>query len=228
MIHPPPEPVRELAPAFPGLPTDLGRWGREVIGVVVLTASLFLVVNTFVTQPFEVELRSMEPTLTAGDHILVDKVTPGWQPYERGDVVVFEAPVPYNDDGVPYVKRVIAVAGETVELLNGRVYVTASDGSVARLAEAYLGEGTVTLPQGGRSVFSWRVPAGSVFVLGDNRAESIDSRTFGPIPIDRIEGRAWLRYLPLGRISTLGADPTLSTSSPRVERLRPDRGIVEP
>jgi signal peptidase I len=196
VIHPPPEPARELTPAIPGLPSDLGRWAREAVGIVALTASLYLVVNAFVAQPFEVELRSMEPTLAAGDHILVDKMTPRWQPYERGDLVVFDAPVPHDRDGVPYVKRVVAVAGETVELVNGRVYVTAADGSVARLDEAYLADGVVTLPQGGSAAFRWTVPAGSVFVLGDNRAESIDSRTFGPVAIDRIEGRAWLRYLP--------------------------------
>lgn len=227
MIHPPPEPVRELAPAFPGLPTHVGRWAREVVGVVLLTGSLYLVVNTFVTQPFQVELQSMEPTLIAGDHVLVDKVTARWQPYDRGDVVVFDAPSPYDADGIPYVKRVVAVAGETVELVNGRVYVTPADGSVARLEEPYLDDDTVTLPQGS-AAFTWTVPTGSVFVLGDNRAESIDSRTFGPIAIDRIEGRAWLRYLPLGRISVLGAEPALSTTSPGVERLRLDRGIVQP
>lgn len=209
VIHPQPEPARQLSPLIPGLPNDLTRWGREIAQIVVAIAALYLVVHTFLTQPFEVELRSMEPTLQAGDRILVDKLTPRWDGYDRGDVVVFEAPAPYDADGVPYVKRVVAVAGDTVELVNGRVYLTPRGGLPARLDEPYLATGELTLVKTA-TTDRWTVPPGAVFVLGDNRAESVDSRTFGPIDLERVAGRAWIRYLPLDRLAWLGTDPELT------------------
>ena len=213
VIHPPPEPARELAPLVPGLPADLRRWAAEVARVVVLTAALFLVVSTFVAQPFQVELRSMEPTLIAGDFIVVDKLTPRWDPYDRGDVVVFGAPPGYADDGIPYVKRVIGVAGDTVELANGRVYVRAPGGPPERLEEGYLVD-DLTLPQGTAATHSWTVPDGSVFVMGDNRGGSLDSRSFGPIAEDSIVGRAVARYLPLDRLAIIGAETTAASPAP--------------
>ena len=207
MIHPPPEPVRELAPAIPGLPADLARWAREVIQIVALTAALYLVINTFLVQPYEVEMRSMEPTLAGGDHVLVDKLSPRWDAYDRGDVVVFDAPAPYDDEGIPYIKRVIGVAGDTIQLLNGHVYVTPAGGVPVRLDETYLDGDVPTLPQGAPGHYRWTVPDGSVFVLGDNRTDSVDSRTFGAIDIEDLIGRAWLRYLPLDRVSVLGSAP---------------------
>ncbi len=203
MIHPPaPSPVS--GPLIPGLPADLRRWSSQLARTVLLVAALYLVISTFVVQPVEVQMASMEPLLVEGDHLLVDRLSLRWAPPQRGDVVVFDAPPPYGDDGVPYVKRVVGLPGETVQIENGRIYVSAPGSPPARLPEPYLLSGTVTLPQGIAGEGLWEVPDDSLFVLGDNRGDSLDSRRFGPIRLDRVIGRACLRYLPPDRIGPLG------------------------
>jgi signal peptidase I len=206
VIHPPHEPRREPEPTIPGLPADSRRWAREVVQIVVVSALLFLVVNTFVAQPFEVQQRSMEPTLASGDHILIDKLSSRWSPYARGDVVVFHAPGQYDADGIPYVKRIIGMPGDTILIENGRIFVMPVGGVPTRLDEPYLAAGEASLPQGAEGRREWTVPEHAYFVLGDNRSDSVDSRTFGAIPLDRIVGRAWLRYLPIDRIGPIGTD----------------------
>ena len=135
----------------------------------------------------------MLPTLEQGQHLLVDKLTPRFDAYSRGDIVVFHAPGT-PPDSVPYIKRVIGVAGDHVALRDGTVFVNG-----VALDEPYLsgdgpGEGA-TLPQGGAR--EWDVPQGNLFVMGDHRARSVDSRSFGPVPVDRVIGRAWIRFWPL-------------------------------
>lgn len=208
MIYPPSEPSRDPEPLVPGMPADLRRWALEVTQIVLLAVLLYLVLTTFVGRPFAVEQRSMEPTLRSGDHIVVDSLTPHWDAFERGEVVVFDAPAPRDDDGAPYVKRVIGLPGDRVQLVNGRVYVTPPGGVPTRLAEPYLAEARSTLPQDAIGTRDWMVPDGAYFVLGDNRSDSVDSRTFGAIPRERIVGRALLRYLPLDRIATFSTDGT--------------------
>jgi signal peptidase I len=205
VLHPPPEPPPAPEPLVPWLPGQPRRWVVEVVQSVLLAALLFAVINGFVAQPVQVELSSMEPTLEPGDHLLVDKLTPRWDPHERGDMVVFDAPPPYDADGVPYVKRVVGLPGETVMLENGAIFVAAPGGAPVRLDEPYLDGAGPTLPRGAAGDTTWRVPDDAVFVLGDNRGSSIDSRTFGTIALDRVIGRAWLRYLPLDRINVLDA-----------------------
>ena len=173
---------------------------------MILTALLFLVVSNLVAQPFEVEQRSMEPTLASGDHILIDKLSPRWSPYARGDVIVFHAPGQYDAAGIPYVKRVIGMPGDTIQIENGRIYVTPDGGLPTRLDEPYLDGIEATLPQGVEGGRMWTVPENAYFVLGDNRSESVDSRTFGAIRHDRVVGRAWLRYLPIDHIHVISSD----------------------
>jgi len=202
VIHPPPEPMREPEPIVPGLPRDARRWAVEIVQVVLFAAVLYLVVTTFVAQPFAVQLMSMQPTLEPGDHLLVDRLSPRWDAYDRGDIVVFHPPPPLDGDGIPYVKRIIGVPGDVVEIANGRVYLTEPGGVPRRLEEPYVTEAGPTLAPA-TSDAVWHVPEGAVFVLGDNRAASADSRTFGAVPLDRIVGRAFLRYLPLDRMSVI-------------------------
>ena len=205
MIHPPPERPSAPEPLVPGLPRHPRRWAVEVLQSILLAALLFAVINNFVAQPVQVELSSMVPTLAPGDRLLVDKLTPRWDPYRRGDVVVFDAPSPYDADGVPYVKRVIGLPGETVLLENGGIFIAAPGGAPVRLDEPYLDGAGPTLPRGTAGETTWRVPDDAMFVLGDNRGGSIDSRTFGAISLDRVIGRAWVRYLPIDRIGVLDA-----------------------
>lgn len=177
------------------------RWILEIAETVLLTLAIFLGVQTFITQPYQIEQHSMETTLLPGQYVLVDKLTPHWAPYIRGDVVVIRPPAGEGDgNGTPFIKRVIGVAGDRIDLQDGKVLVNGT-----QLDEPYLfeedGKAQPTEPQTGTS--SWSVADGQLFVLGDHRAVSEDSRTFGLIPIDSVIGRAWLRYWPLSAFGVL-------------------------
>ena len=177
----------------------------EVVETLVLTLVIFLGIQTFVAQPYKVQQGSMENTLQPDQYVLVDKLTPHWAAYAHGDIVVFDPPDTYaRGDGVPFIKRVIGLPGDTVDLRDGKVYV---DG--VALDEPYIftdnGDGRTDPQSSGLS--QWLVPAGEVLVMGDHRDNSEDSRTFGPIPISHVVGRAWLRYWPF---DTFGILPTPS------------------
>jgi signal peptidase I len=161
----------------------------EILETIVLTLVIFFVVQNFVAQPYQILGVSMEPTLENGQYVLVDKVSPHFSDYKRGDVVVLQPPAGYDENGsnVPFIKRVVGVGGDTVEVKGGAVYVNG-----AKLNEPYVYVGEETDPLTSQSV--WQVPAGYLFVMGDHRDESEDSRLFGPISESTVIGRAWLRY----------------------------------
>ena len=169
----------------------------------MLTVVIFLGIQTFVAQPYKVQQGSMENTLLPEQYVLVDKLTPHWADYARGDIVVFDPPESWSagGTGVPFIKRVIGLPGDRVELRSGNVFVNGVE-----LAEPYIFENN-GVPQttdpviGGQS--QWVVPAGDLLVLGDHRGDSADSRTFGPIEIAHVIGRAWLRYWPFDRFGVL-------------------------
>lgn len=174
----------------------------EVVETLVLTVLIFLGIQTFVAQPYKVQQVSMETTLLPDEFVLVDKLTPRWAPYARGDIIVFEPPATVVDSGgVPFIKRVIGLPGDRVELRDGRVYV-----NDARLDEPYIyqdgGVPQTTEPEGDGTTL-WLVQPGELLVLGDHRQESSDSRSFGPIAISDVIGRAWLRYWPLDTFGVL-------------------------
>jgi signal peptidase I len=177
----------------------------EIVETLVLTLVIYLLIHNFIAQPFEVEQNSMVPTILEGEYVLIDKVSPRFSDYQRGDIVVFNPPSGYSEGGVPFIKRVIGIPGDSIRLDNGRVFVTPAGGAAVRLDEPYLnkdinGRPEPTLPRDAEGTTQWTVAAGSYFVMGDNRTVSQDSRTFGPITRDLIIGRAWLRYFPLNRI----------------------------
>jgi signal peptidase I len=165
----------------------------EIAITVILAVGLYLVIQTFLVGTYRVEQVSMLPTLKQGQHLLVDKLSPRFDPYSRGDVVVFHAPGTAADS-IPYIKRVIGIAGDHVALRDGEVYVNG-----VALDEAYLADdgpgGGATEPLDGTT--EWDVPAGQVLVMGDHRARSVDSRSFGPVPVEQVIGRAWIRFWPL-------------------------------
>jgi len=187
----------------------------EIVTTVGLAVVLYLVITTFVVQTFRVEQQSMLDTLQPQEHLLIDKLTPRFDEYSRGDIIVFHPKG--RRDQTPYIKRVIAVGGEHVEIRDGAVWV---DGE--RLEEdAYTyrdpetGENEPTRSTSGQD--EWDVPIGSLFVLGDHRAASTDSRqrSVGLVDVDDVVGRAFLRFFPLDTLSLIAAPsyPEANTAS---------------
>jgi signal peptidase I len=175
--------------------------GVTLAETLIGTLVIFVLLQTFVGRTYAVEQTSMEPTLKAEQRLIVDRLTPRFDPYKPGDIIVFDAP-PLAHLPEPVIKRVIAIEGSSVELTDGRVWV---DGIA--LDEPYTYGGEPTLPTSGPT--RWVVPAGDLFVLGDHRAVSMDSRSFGPIPVSSVIGRAWLRFLPLEDATLLtGGQPS--------------------
>jgi signal peptidase I len=172
----------------------------EIVETLVLTLIIFFVIQTFVAQPYRVEQQSMERTLEPDQYVLVDKLTPRFDDYSRGDIIVFEPPEAWAEGGpaTPFIKRVIGLPGETIEIQDGEVLV---DGTP--LDEPYLYDLQPTTAV--EEPASWVIPEGELFVMGDHRAASADSRAFGPISRDKVIGRAWVRYWP---ISAVGILPT--------------------
>lgn len=186
----------------------------EIVETLVLTLIIFFVIQTFVAQPYRVEQQSMERTLEPDQYVLVDKLTPRFDDYSRGDIVVFEPPEAWvqGEPRTPFIKRVIGLPGETVEIHDGSVWI---DG--VRLNESYTYDlaPTTTPDEPAR----WVIPSGELFVMGDHRAASADSRAFGTIERSAVIGRAWLRYWPIG---TFGILPTPEYANP------PGKGDARP
>ncbi len=182
---------------------------REIIETLLLAFLIFVAVRSLVLN-FRVDGSSMVPNLHNSEMLLVNRnvymhfdlnkwldYIPGqdhdqprivypFHPPERGDIIVFNPPT-LSDK--PYIKRVIGLAGETVEIKNGAVYI---DG--VKLDEPYIQDGITECNQ--VNCTPWKIPDGYIFVMGDNRRNSSDSRIFGPVKIDSIIGKASLTYWP--------------------------------
>ncbi len=171
---------------------------RQIIEFIVTLAVAFLVaqaVRTWVIQPFVVPTGSMLPTIQLSDQVLANKFVYRFTTPKRGDIVVLDDP-----DGrvTTLIKRVIAVSGQTVDLQNGAVVV---DGTA--LVEPYT-HGLPSEPLRGSDItFPYKVPADSVWVMGDNRTDSQDSRWFGGVPMSSVHGQAFFIYWPWARIGPL-------------------------
>lgn len=171
----------------------------EIVTTVGLAVVLYLIITTFIVQTFRVEQTSMQNTLQAGEHLLIDKLTPRFDDYSRGDIIVFH---PNGTvDETPYIKRVIGVGGDDIVIADGMVYVNgvALDETAYTYPAPGQNEPTVAKNVGNE----WEVPEGQLFVLGDHRMRSTDSRndSVGLVDVDDVVGRAWLRFWP---IDTLG------------------------
>lgn len=175
---------------------------REYAESIIIALVLALVIRTFVIQAFKIPSGSMEPTLEIGDHLLVNKFIYGikipftsinlfpWKSPQRGDVIVFIYPL---DPGKDFIKRVVGVGGDTVSIVNKKLYINGVEApdphAVYRENSVLLGElqkldnfGPVT------------VPKESLFVLGDNRDHSFDSRFWGFVPLKDVLGKAFTIY----------------------------------
>ncbi|TCS93127.1 signal peptidase I [Hazenella coriacea] len=164
------------------------EWAK-VIGLAVIIA---VVIRIFLFEPFDVSGPSMENTMHTGNIVMVNKLIYKFGEPERGEIVVFHVPGSEQKD---FVKRVVALPGEKVEVKNSKLIV---DDKI--IEEPYLSENMRTM-----DFEAVTVPQGHLFVLGDNRANSTDSRShdLGPIPIDSIIGRADLIYWPLSQFEFL-------------------------
>jgi signal peptidase I len=176
-----------------------------VVETLVLTLILFWVIQSFVAQPFQVQQFSMQNTIQNDQFVLVDRLTPHFDGYHRGDIIVFTPPqaVEGLPDQKPFIKRIIGVEGDTVSIHDGKVFVNDIE-----LDEPYVFKGTDGQPQATDpldATDAWTIGPGQLFVMGDHRARSSDSRVFGPIDVKSVIGRAWLRYWP---IEDLGILPT--------------------
>ena len=166
------------------------EWAAVIVGALVVA----LIVKTFLIQAFYIPSESMVPTLKVQDRVLVNKLSYEFGDIERGDIIVFDRPGGPGPDGIAeLIKRVIAVEGETVEGRDDQVFVDDRP-----LAEDYLPPGTTTSDFGPE-----RVPDDHVWVMGDNRGASDDSRRFKAIPEDNIVGRAFVTIWPLSEIGLL-------------------------
>jgi len=188
----------------------------EIVETLVLTLLIFWVIQSFVAQPYRVEQQSMETTLEPDQYVLVDKLTPHWDTYKRGDIVVFTPPETWQQGLVvtPYIKRVIGVGGDKVDIHDGKVFVNGIE-----LVEPYVfkdADGNPQATEGDNETNTWTVPTGDLFLMGDHRQSSADSRIFGTVAVDKVIGRAWLRYWPLNTLEILPTPkhPELQTAAP--------------
>lgn len=186
-------------------PTSVLGLLRDWLPVLVIALILTVIIRFFIFQPYEIPSSSMVPTLEPGDRVIVNRLSYVGGDLDRGQVVVFDRPpsLPGTDD---MIKRVVGLPGETVRFQNNAVYV-----GLLRMVEPYLTDGQTTNARTGIpgcaasniGASTCVVPEGHVFVLGDNRGVSVDSRTFGPIPIETIIGRATVRVWPPTDINQL-------------------------
>ena len=168
----------------------------EAVTTVALAVLIFVPVTTFGVSTAYVEQQSMIDTLQPGDHLFVDKLTPRFAPYARGEIVIFH---PNGDaDTTPLIKRVIGLGGEHIEIRGGSVWV---DGVRLNEPYAYVDPATGLTEPTEPMTASWRwdVPEGHLFVLGDHRQASTDSRVppVGMVDQDDVVGRAVWRYFPV-------------------------------
>jgi signal peptidase I len=158
---------------------------REIGETVIPAVIIALFINLFLAQATQVLGQSMEPTLHSSQRVVIEKVSYRLHGPRRGDIIVIDSP----DQSEMLIKRVVGLPGETIEVKNGRVII---DGELL--------EETWTFRKGGGHFGPQTVPPLHVFVLGDNRGASNDSRNFGSVPIDDIVGQAWISYWPPGEL----------------------------
>lgn len=161
---------------------------RELAGTIIPALLIAIVIHLFLAQATRVEGYSMEPTLYGHQRLIIEKLSYRFHQPDRGDIVVIS--VPGFDELL--IKRVIGLPGDTVSMRDGVVYLNGK-----ALDEPYInGPARGNFPP-------TKIPEGYIFVMGDNRNNSNDSRSFGPVPIENVVGHAWMRYWPLQDLSLM-------------------------
>ena len=163
-----------------------------VFTALVAFVLVFGFVRPFVIEAYRIPTESMVPTLEVGDRVLANKFIYRFTEPERRDIVVFDS-VDEGDDQT-LIKRVVGVAGDEIQLQSGVLYVNGE-----AQEEPYLNDPDRPQAPYGPTV----VPEGHIFVMGDNRGNSADSRVFGPLPLENLKGEAFMRFWPVSKISTI-------------------------
>lgn len=171
----------------------LSRFARDVVEVVVPAVILFLIIRTFFLESRFVPSPSMVPTIQVQDRFLLNKTAYWFKSPQRYQVVIFKPPARAGskDD---FVKRIIGLPGETIKIHNGVVYINDQP-----LPEPYITPDRAPISEFGPYI----IPDGNVFVMGDNRNNSQDSRFWGPLPLENIKGEAWWRFWPVNRAGVI-------------------------
>lgn len=174
----------------------IGGLFLDFIQTVVIALSIFVIVHLFFFQVHQVKGNSMLTNFVNGEYLLTDKISYRFRSPQRGEVIVFKAP---KNEEYEYIKRIIALPGESVSIDQGQVFVNNSPLTEKYLPEeirsypaSFLGEGQV-----------YHVLQETFFVMGDNRSHSSDSREWGPVPKANIVGKVWIRYWPLTKLGLI-------------------------
>ncbi len=181
----------------PPLRRELRSWTRDL----AVALGLAIVVMIFLYQPVKVEGTSMNPLLSDQERIFINKFVYHFEPIERGDVIVFWYPL---DRSKSFIKRVVGLPGETIEIRDGHVYINDHE-----LADQYVPAGYLD----GSTYAPHRIPTDGYFVMGDHRDSSNDSRVFGAVPRQFIYGKAVFAYWPADHFGSLTSTSTVSAAS---------------
>ncbi len=184
-----PEETSELRPS-----EEFFAFAWETLKIVFISLAIIIPIRYYLIQPFFVKGQSMEPDFHDKDYILVDKLSYRFSPPQRGDVIVFRYP---RDPREYFIKRIIALPGETVEIKNNRIMVYN-----VQFPDGFIVDESGYLPRDEetRGALREKLDDDDYFVLGDNRLHSSDSRTWGLLHRSYVSGRAWLRLWPLDQI----------------------------
>ncbi len=164
------------------------RSAGEVAKTIIIAAVVVLIIRAFLFQPFLVSGASMEPTISQNNYLIIDELTYRLRSPERGEMIVFRYP---NDPSTFYIKRIVGLPGDAVDIESGSVNI--NNGALDE--SSYIGD---TKTFGTTHV---RLGSGAYFVMGDNRSNSYDSRSWGPLNRSFIVGRALIRLFPFSRIN---------------------------
>jgi signal peptidase I len=226
---PEPDPAPPDEPAPPAAETDApaatgSAWVRDLLEVLLVAVVLYALIWTCI-ETVRVDGESMQNTLQNSDFLIASKISYVFGNPARGDIVILNPPHQCDATSADYVKRVIGLPGDNIEIdaqTNPAELLVQPGGSGPwdRVAEPYLPDAWEQGPDFAASGIAdavdrvLRIPAGDYFVMGDNRNESCDSRFFGLVSRNRILAKAILRIWPLSSFGSLGAGPTLVTTSP--------------
>lgn len=170
----------------------------EIVKIILISLAIILPIRFFVFQPFIVRGDSMEPSFSDGQYLIVDEISYRFHEPRRGDVIIFKYP---KDPSQYYIKRVIGLPKETVEIKEGHVKIYNSKHATGvDVDENYLPKNLKT-----PGIVKVELDDNNYFVMGDNRRASSDSRIWGSLPKDKLIGRVWLRGLPLAKAASFSS-----------------------